>query len=87
MFAYGQTGSGKTYTMSGPCDEGGEPLDQHEKRGITQRTLQHLFATTERQARLAAGSLEIKVKVSYLEIYNETLMDLINPNQVTHTQG
>jgi len=47
------------------------------RRGFPQR----LFTSAERQVKLAAGTLEIKVKVSYLEIYNETLMDLVAGTQ------
>ena len=48
---------------------------------MIQRTLEYMFTSTDRQLRLGAGSLQIEIKASYLEIYNETLMDLINPNQ------
>uniref|UniRef100_A0A672FQR0 Kinesin-like protein n=1 Tax=Salarias fasciatus TaxID=181472 RepID=A0A672FQR0_SALFA len=63
IFAYGQTGSGKTYTMEGVADD----------PGINQRALRLLFSqVTERSA-----DWDHQVSVSMLEIYNETLRDLL----------
>ncbi|XP_071785181.1 kinesin-like protein KIFC3 isoform X1 [Asterias amurensis] len=64
IFAYGQTGSGKTYTMEGPASN----------PGINQRALQHLFEET------SARSEEwlYTITVSVMEIYNETLRDLLS---------
>eukprot|EP00931_Biecheleriopsis_adriatica_P035767 TRINITY_DN20605_c0_g1_i2.p1 TRINITY_DN20605_c0_g1~~TRINITY_DN20605_c0_g1_i2.p1 ORF type:complete len:1548 (-),score=461.11 TRINITY_DN20605_c0_g1_i2:90-4733(-) len=66
-FAYGQTGTGKTYTMEGN-------LDVDEGRGMVPRAADAVF-------RALAGSdyLDHTVKVSYLEIYNEELCDLLAP--------
>ncbi|XP_057699265.1 kinesin-like protein KIFC3 [Corythoichthys intestinalis] len=63
IFAYGQTGSGKTYTMDGvPSDP-----------GLNQRALRLLFS------RVCSKSPEwdFHICVSMLEIYNETLRDLL----------
>eukprot|EP01029_Cantina_marsupialis_P026866 TRINITY_DN73399_c0_g2_i1.p1 TRINITY_DN73399_c0_g2~~TRINITY_DN73399_c0_g2_i1.p1 ORF type:complete len:1024 (-),score=349.87 TRINITY_DN73399_c0_g2_i1:25-3096(-) len=64
IFAYGQTGSGKTYTMEG------EPGN----RGVNFNTLNELFR--QREKRL--NREEIKFKVSMVEIYNETVKDLLH---------
>ncbi|NXS69825.1 KIF19 protein, partial [Pandion haliaetus] len=66
IFAYGPTGCGKTYTMLGTD---GEP-------GICTRTLGELFQAIED----SSGDVEYKVSMSYLEIYNEMIRDLLNPS-------
>ncbi|KAI8372404.1 hypothetical protein BD560DRAFT_394853 [Blakeslea trispora] len=66
IFAYGQTGSGKSYTMMGYGDD----------KGITPRTCSELF---ERIANLSSDKLKFQVEVSYIEIYNEKVRDLLNP--------
>ncbi|XP_056392265.1 kinesin-like protein KIF19 isoform X2 [Hyla sarda] len=66
VFAYGPTGTGKTYTMLGMD---GEP-------GIFYRTLSDLFRTIEE----ISDSTDYSVSMSYLEIYNELIRDLLNPS-------
>ncbi|KAI8877974.1 kinesin-domain-containing protein [Backusella circina FSU 941] len=66
IFAYGQTGSGKSYSMMG----------YGEDKGIIPRTCSELF---ERVANLSNDSLKFQVEVSYIEIYNEKVRDLLNP--------
>ncbi|GFS07053.1 kinesin-like protein, partial [Elysia marginata] len=65
IFAYGQTGSGKTYTMEGP------PSDT----GIQQRALQLLFDEAK------DPDWNFTISASMLEVYNETIIDLLSPNQ------
>lgn len=72
VFAYGQTGTGKTYTMSGDIDMIGNQLS--ENAGIIPRTLVSLFKRLEK-------SPEFSVKVSFIELYNEELRDLLVPNE------
>ncbi|MGH0140094.1 UNVERIFIED_CONTAM: hypothetical protein FKN15_020093 [Acipenser sinensis] len=69
IFAYGQTGSGKTYTMEGI------PQDP----GINQRALRLLFSEVEEKV----SDWEFTITVSMVEIYNETLRNLLgdNPNE------
>uniref|UniRef100_A0A8C8BF34 Kinesin-like protein n=1 Tax=Otus sunia TaxID=257818 RepID=A0A8C8BF34_9STRI len=66
VFAYGPTGCGKTYTMLGTD---GEP-------GLCARTLGELFQAIEE----ASGDVEYEVSMSYLEIYNEMIRDLLDPS-------
>lgn len=79
VFAYGQTGSGKTYTMGVPDSTatdfimGGGPTS--EKAGIVPRFIQALFASLSG----SEGSRVAKVRLSFLEVYNETLRDLLSP--------
>ncbi|KAJ2854226.1 tubulin-dependent ATPase kip3 [Coemansia erecta] len=70
VFAYGATGCGKTYTISG-CPE--DP-------GVIFLTMQELFE----RLRAAEDEKTIDVTVSYLEVYNETIRDLLNPDS-THS--
>ncbi|GAA5817369.1 hypothetical protein MFLAVUS_010913 [Mucor flavus] len=66
IFAYGQTGSGKSYSMMG----------YGEDKGIIPRTCLELF---ERITDLTSDLLKFQVEVSYIEIYNEKVRDLLNP--------
>ncbi|KAK9290841.1 hypothetical protein L1049_009019 [Liquidambar formosana] len=71
IFAYGQTGSGKTYTMEGErkaITMNGEFTDD---KGIIPRSVQQIFDTLEAQ------NAEYSMKVSFLEIYSEEIMDLL----------
>ncbi|KAG4996686.1 hypothetical protein JHK85_028125 [Glycine max] len=73
IFAYGQTGSGKTYTMMG------RPGHLEEK-GLIPRSLEQIFQTKQSQQPqelLIRFSLQ-SLQVSMLEIYNETIRDLIS---------
>lgn len=63
VFAYGATGSGKTYTMLGTA----------EFPGITFLTMMELFRRIELQQEERTSELAI----TYLEIYNETIRDLL----------
>ncbi|POM66575.1 Kinesin-like protein [Phytophthora palmivora] len=65
IFAYGQTGSGKTHTMEGPEND----------RGVNFRALRELFSI--RDDRMAGGNFECSMKLSILEVYNETIVDLL----------
>ncbi|GMN63139.1 hypothetical protein TIFTF001_032212 [Ficus carica] len=71
IFAYGQTGSGKTYTMMG---KPGQP----EQKGLIPRSLEQIFRT--RQSLLPQG-WKYEMQVSMLEIYNETIRDLLSTNR------
>ncbi|XP_055135515.1 kinesin-like protein KIF9 isoform X10 [Symphalangus syndactylus] len=66
IMCYGQTGAGKTYTMTGATEN-------YKHRGILPRALQQVFRTIEERPTHA-----ITVRVSYLEIYNESLFDLLS---------
>ncbi|XP_030205986.1 kinesin-like protein KIF13B, partial [Gadus morhua] len=66
IFAYGQTGSGKSYTMMGSA----------EQPGLIPRLCCSLFARTLEEQR--EGEV-FTVEVSYLEIYNEKVRDLLDP--------
>ena len=65
-FAYGQTGSGKTFTM-----EGG---DSHLAVGVIPRAVQQVFLAAHK---LSAQGWEFSFTASFVEIYNESLRDLL----------
>ncbi|KAG5179304.1 P-loop containing nucleoside triphosphate hydrolase protein [Tribonema minus] len=64
IFAYGQTGTGKTFTMTGPPSN----------RGVNTRALEELF----RLSHARASEVRDDISVSILEIYNETIQDLLS---------
>lgn len=66
IFAYGQTGSGKSYTMMGTPDQ----------PGLIPRTCQDLF---ERIESSDSPNISYNVRVSYFEVYNEHVRDLLVP--------
>ncbi|KAI7824170.1 P-loop containing nucleoside triphosphate hydrolase protein, partial [Kickxella alabastrina] len=65
VLAYGQTSSGKTFTMGTDS----EPEDD-ESTGIVPRALRWLFLWVQSQT-------DINVSVSFIEVYNEELIDLV----------
>ncbi|XP_005099275.1 kinesin-like protein KIFC3 [Aplysia californica] len=68
IFAYGQTGSGKTHTMEGPPED----------PGVNQRALKFLYE----EARASAWHYDIEASV--MEIYNEQIRDLLNPDPINN---
>lgn len=73
IFAYGQTGSGKSYTMMGTPDQ----------PGLIPRTCEDLFQRIE-AAHNETPNISYNVRVSYFEVYNEHVRDLlvpVHPNQ------
>ncbi|KAL0969751.1 hypothetical protein UPYG_G00231800 [Umbra pygmaea] len=64
LFAYGQTGTGKTYTMMGTPDS----------MGLTPRICQGLFTSDDN---FPEGHNSCRVEISFLEIYNERVRDLL----------
>uniref|UniRef100_A0AAQ4QAE6 Kinesin family member 13Ba n=1 Tax=Gasterosteus aculeatus aculeatus TaxID=481459 RepID=A0AAQ4QAE6_GASAC len=66
IFAYGQTGSGKSYTMMGSGDQ----------PGLIPRLCSALFERTQKEQREEES---FTVEVSYMEIYNEKVRDLLDP--------
>lgn len=74
VFAYGQTGTGKTFTMAGGSPE--ESCWKQDRRaGVIPRALAQLFELlAEREA---------NVRVSYIELYNEEIIDLLSDEDPT----
>uniref|UniRef100_A0A4W4HSK4 Kinesin-like protein n=1 Tax=Electrophorus electricus TaxID=8005 RepID=A0A4W4HSK4_ELEEL len=65
IMCFGQTGAGKTYTITGATEA-------YRQRGIIPRALQEVFREVEHRV-----GHTFSLHLSYLEIYNETLLDLL----------
>jgi hypothetical protein len=80
LFAYGHTGSGKTHTILGSAANAGDS-------GITQKALESVF----RQMSALPTEFKKLVKISFFEIYNEEIFDLLAPigsnNNMNATTG
>jgi Cdc6-like AAA superfamily ATPase len=75
MLAYGQTGTGKTYTMEGFSSS----LDDPQK-GIIPRSMEEIFRYIENSSN---KSKTFMVRASYLQIYNESITDLLKNNMTS----
>jgi len=88
LFAYGQTGSGKSYSMMGiealddAALDGGPP---HDEAGIIPRFCHELFRRIEAVKR--TQQLQVEVEVSYFEIYNEKIHDLLSVQHAAAASG
>ncbi|XP_066522284.1 kinesin-like protein KIF22 isoform X2 [Hoplias malabaricus] len=69
VFAYGPTGAGKTHTMLGSQDH----------PGVIPRAVREVFQLVRSQER-DQKDFKFSVGMSYLEIYNEKVLDLLSPN-------
>lgn len=72
LIAYGQTGTGKTYTMEGFTYDYQDP-----NRGIIPRTIEDIFRFIETNA----NSNKFIIRATYLQIYNESISDLLKPEK------
>lgn len=70
IFAYGQTGTGKTFTMEGVNNV-------PELKGIIPNSFAHIFGHIAK----ADETAKFLVRVSYFEIYNEEIRDLLSKNK------
>ncbi|KAK4343197.1 hypothetical protein RND71_039013 [Anisodus tanguticus] len=79
IFAYGQTGTGKTYTMEGECkrSKSGPNGELPQEAGVIPRAVKQIFDTLESQ------NAEYSVKVTFLELYNEEITDLLAPEDLS----
>ncbi|XP_073956865.1 kinesin-like protein at 54D isoform X2 [Choristoneura fumiferana] len=74
-FCYGQTGSGKTHTLTGPpglVERGASPYSADH--GLVVRSFVYLFRLIHDRP-----ECHFILKASFLEIYNEKVIDLLNP--------
>ena len=65
IFAYGQTGTGKTFTMEGN--------DNERDKGIIPRSIDWIFSNIKNYT-----NQQFLVRVSFVEIYNEEVRDLLS---------
>eukprot|EP00775_Hariotina_reticulata_P011897 gene11897-12041_t len=71
VFTYGQTGSGKTFTIYG----------NEKAPGLTPRGVQELFDLIDKDV----GKASYTIRLQMLELYQDTLMDLLLPDQQRRT--
>uniref|UniRef100_A0A8C7YLV8 Kinesin family member 4 n=1 Tax=Oryzias sinensis TaxID=183150 RepID=A0A8C7YLV8_9TELE len=69
VLAYGQTGSGKTYSMGGTYTSAQE---NDPSVGVIPRVIKKIFEEREKKT-----DSEFSLSISYLEIYNEDILDLL----------
>lgn len=79
IFAYGVTGTGKTHTM-----RGGLKLAD---RGVIPRLLSNVFRRSKKITKDTAGATTVSVDLSYYEIYNDKVFDLLEPPEKRQTAG
>uniref|UniRef100_A0A671MZ07 Kinesin-like protein n=1 Tax=Sinocyclocheilus anshuiensis TaxID=1608454 RepID=A0A671MZ07_9TELE len=69
VLAYGQTGSGKTFSMGGTYTS---EQENESTVGVIPRVIRRIF-----QEKSKCADCEFLLAVSYLEIYNEEILDLL----------
>ena len=75
IFAYGQTGSGKTHTMQG--DEKIDDGSRSQLNGLIPQAVFNLFKKIQ-----SHPDRTFCISVSFLQIYNEKIYDLLNPSSL-----
>lgn len=71
IFAYGVTGTGKTHTMRGGL--------RLAERGVIPRLLSNVFRRGKKMMKDTDGATSVAVALSYYEIYNDKVYDLLEP--------
>ncbi|KAL8780256.1 MAG: hypothetical protein Q9203_000287 [Teloschistes exilis] len=79
IFAYGVTGTGKTHTM-----RGGKSLAD---RGIIPRLLSSAYRRCRKMEKDSAGRTSVGILLSYYEIYNDKVFDLLEPPEKRTSTG
>jgi len=77
IFAYGQTGSGKTYSLQGQSPMGSA---RSPEAGLVSRICRDMFSQFVDMLE-ENSNLSIKVVLTYYEIYNEMVIDLLQPRK------
>jgi DNA uptake protein ComE-like DNA-binding protein len=71
IFAYGVTGTGKTHTMRGGL--------RLAERGVIPRLLSNVYRRGKKITKDTDGATTVTVALSYYEIYNDKVFDLLEP--------
>ncbi|KAI8608764.1 hypothetical protein BC830DRAFT_1153935 [Chytriomyces sp. MP71] len=79
VLAYGQTGSGKTHTMGTGLDARDASA---ETKGIVPRAIEDMFQLLKNKE-----NTTFALSASFLELYNEDLVDLLNPSTISIANG
>jgi hypothetical protein len=76
IFAYGQTGAGKTHTIAGATAHDGSAVPA-EQQGIQDLAIGELLRFADARTQESKGAISYEMWISALEIYNESLQDLL----------
>ncbi|KAJ3227204.1 hypothetical protein HDU81_006866 [Chytriomyces hyalinus] len=79
VLAYGQTGSGKTWTMGTGLEASSTVMN--DSVGIVPRAISDMFALLAEKE-----NTRFSLFVSFLELYNEDIVDLLNPSTVVNAR-
>ncbi|KAJ4390459.1 hypothetical protein N0V85_007199 [Neurospora sp. IMI 360204] len=79
IFAYGVTGTGKTHTMRGGM--------KMEDRGLIPRLLSNVYRRGKKIEKDSNGETIVDVHLSYYEIYNDKVYDLLEPPETRTPMG
>lgn len=79
IFAYGVTGTGKTHTMRGGL--------RLAERGVIPRLLSGVFRRGKKIVKDTNGETTVDVALSYYEIYNDKVFDLLEPPEKRTPSG
>jgi hypothetical protein len=79
IFAYGVTGTGKTHTMRGGL--------RLAERGVIPRLLSNVFRRGKKMMKDTKGDTTVEVALSYYEIYNDKVYDLMEPPEKRTASG
>ncbi|KAK3899947.1 kinesin-like protein KIF22 [Staphylotrichum tortipilum] len=79
IFAYGVTGTGKTHTMRGGL--------RLAERGVIPRLLSNVFRRGKKMMKDTNGETVVDVALSYYEIYNDKVFDLLEPPEKRQPAG
>ncbi|KAF7778628.1 hypothetical protein Agabi119p4_2973 [Agaricus bisporus var. burnettii] len=82
ILAYGQTSSGKTFTMTG-IDLEADPSDPNNGMGIIPRAVSTIFSRAKQLKEERGAAWSYNIKGSFIEIYNEDLIDLLSLDDTT----
>ncbi|KAJ1548219.1 Kinesin-like protein kif21b [Nowakowskiella sp. JEL0078] len=78
ILAYGQSGAGKSYTLGSAFDN--NVADSSLTEGIIPRAIKSIFH--EINSRSSSQEFRYQLSVSFVEIYHEELLDLLEPRSV-----
>ncbi|KAH7889542.1 kinesin-domain-containing protein [Phlebopus sp. FC_14] len=85
ILAYGQTSSGKTFTMTG-IDLDANPSDPNNDMGIIPRAVSTIFHQARKLKEERGGTWSYSIKGSFIEVYNEDLIDLLSSEGASGTR-
>lgn len=71
LFAYGQTGAGKTYSIQGG--------NSRSEQGLLPRIIDRIFDDMQAEAADPVSPVAFACSATYMEIYNEQVIDLLRP--------